>query len=104
MKTTPWLKTITIDDMPNDDLKFVAEEAGLKQALLLIFLLPGITINIPKNGLRRLKEKYIMKNYDGTKSKLNKLTITGSVQFILGQTFKADKEKYEKFFHTINDL
>ena len=75
MKTTPWLKTITIDDMPNDDLKFVAEEAGLKQALLLIFLLPGITINIPKNGLRRLKEKYIMKNYDGTKSKLNKLAL-----------------------------
>ena len=30
MKTTPWLKTITIDDMPNDDLRFVAEEAGLK--------------------------------------------------------------------------
>ena len=43
--------------------------------LLLIFLLPGITINIPKNGLRRLKEKYIMKNYDGSKSKLNKLAL-----------------------------
>ena len=63
MEFQPWMKNITADDMPNDDLKFIAENAGIKSALILILLLAGLTINIPKYSLRKLKEKYIMKEF-----------------------------------------
>ena len=75
MEFKPWMKNITADDMPNDDLKYIAENAGIKSALILIFLLPGLTVNIPKYALRKIKEKYIMKEYDGSKFTLNRLAI-----------------------------
>lgn len=75
MKFKPWMENITIEDMPNDDLKFVAQCAGIKAALTLIFCLPGLILNIPKNALKRLKERYILKEYDGTKMTLNRLVI-----------------------------
>ena len=75
IKLQPWMDKIDINDLPNDDLKFVAEMAGLYEALILIFVLPGITVNIPKNGLKRLKERYIIKEYDGTKLTLNRLVV-----------------------------
>ena len=75
MEFQPWMKNITADDMPNDDLKFIAENAGIKSALILILLLAGLTINIPKYSLRKLKEKYIMKEYDGSKFTINRLAV-----------------------------
>lgn len=70
-----WMETVTAEDMPNDDLKFVAQTAGIKDALRLILLFPGLTVSIPKNALRKLKEKYIAKEYDGTKFTLNRLAV-----------------------------
>lgn len=75
MEFQEWMKNITADDMPNDDLKYIAENAGIRSALILILLLPGLTINIPKYALRKLKEKYIMKEFDGSKFTLNRLAI-----------------------------
>ena len=75
MEFQQWMQNVTSDDMPNDDLKFVAENAGVKSALILILLLPGLTVNIPKHALKSLKERYILKEYDGTKFTLNRLTI-----------------------------
>ena len=75
MQYEPWMDKATPNDMPNDDLKFVAEKAGMKQALMLIFLLPGLNVSIPKNALRKLKERYILNEYDGTKFSLNKLAV-----------------------------
>lgn len=75
MDFKPWMENISIEDMPNDDLKFVAQCAGIKAALTLIFCLPGLIVNIPKNALKKLKERYILKEYDGTKMTLNRLVV-----------------------------
>ena len=50
MQYEPWMDKATPNDMPNDDLKFVAEKAGMKHALMLIFLLPALNVSIPKNA------------------------------------------------------
>ena len=73
MQFEPWMEKATPNDMPNDDLKFVAEKAGMKQALMLIFLLPGLNVSIPKNALRIVKERHIINEYDGTRFTINKL-------------------------------
>ncbi len=79
MEYEKWMESVTADDMPNDDLKFIAKNAGLKAAMTLILLLPGLCVNIPKNALRRLKEKYIIKEYDGTRFTLNRLVVECSL-------------------------
>ena len=61
--------------MPNDDLKFIAESAGIKSALALIFCTPGLTVTIPKNSFKEVKERYIMSKYDGTKYSINRLAV-----------------------------
>ena len=75
MQYEPWMDKATPNDMPNDDLKFVAEKAGMKQALMLIFLLPGLNISIPKNALRIVKERHIINEYDGTRFTINRLAV-----------------------------
>ena len=49
MEYKPWMESIKANDMPNDDLKFIAEKAGIRSALALIFCTPGLTVSIPKN-------------------------------------------------------
>lgn len=75
MEYKPWMDYIKVDDMPNDDLKFVAETAGLKSAIALIFCTPGLTVSIPKNSFKNVKEQYILEHYDGTKYSVNKLAV-----------------------------
>ena len=75
MEYKPWMDNISADDMPNDDLKFIAEKAGIRSALALIFCSPGLTVSIPKNAFKTVKEQYIIHNYDGTKYSINKLAI-----------------------------
>ncbi|MBO6272996.1 hypothetical protein J6O48_09510 [bacterium] len=75
MQYEKWMEKITANDMPNEDLKYIAQNAGLKMALMLIFLLPGLSIYIPKLALKKLKEHYIMTEYDGTRTTLNRLAI-----------------------------
>ena len=75
MDYQPWMEYITAKDMPNDDLKFVAENAGIKAALALIFCTPGLTVNIPKNAFKAVKKRYILNNYDGTRYSINKLAL-----------------------------
>lgn len=70
-----WMDYIQPEDMPNDDLKFIAESAGIKSALALIFCTPGLTVTIPKNSFKEVKERYIMSKYDGTKYSINRLAV-----------------------------
>lgn len=73
--TKPWLVGVTAEDMPNDDLKFIAESVGIEAALALILCAPGLTVTIPKNPLKALKDKYIIANYNGSKYSINELAI-----------------------------
>ena len=75
MEFKPWMNYITPNDMPNDDLKYVAEVAGIKSALALMFCSPGLCVAIPQDGFRLVKYRYIVNNYDGTKYMLNKLAV-----------------------------
>lgn len=75
MELKPWMQSITPNDMPNDDLRFIAEKAGMQSALALLFCTPGLTVSIPKNPFKIIKEEYIKNNYDGTKYMLNKLAV-----------------------------
>lgn len=75
MEYKKWMENITADDMPNDDLKTVVENAGIKSALALIFGSPGLTVSIPKDAFKKVKEQYILNNYDGTKYSINKLAL-----------------------------
>ena len=73
MQYEPWMDNATPNDMPNDDLKFVAETVGMRQAFLFIFLLSGLTVYVPKNALKLVKERHIINEYDGTRYTINKL-------------------------------
>ena len=75
MNYKPWMDYIQPEDMPNDDLKFIAERAGIKSALALIFCTPGLTVTIPKNSFKEVKERYILNKYDGTKYSINRLAV-----------------------------
>ena len=63
----PWVKNMTIDDLPNEDLKLIAGVIGLESTLKLAFNLGGAFLSIPKNVTRIVKRDYIKKHYDGTK-------------------------------------
>lgn len=73
MDYKPWMDNITADDMPNDDLKFLAERIGIRTTLIMIFIFSGLTVSIPKDAFKRLKKKYIVNHYDGTRYSINQL-------------------------------
>ena len=62
-------QNLDIDDMPNEDLKLVAELCGVDVARSLIENLEGVTIYIPKYSYRHLIKQYIHKHFDGTNAK-----------------------------------
>ena len=74
-QTKPWMQNITPEDMPNDDLRFIAEKAGLNAALALILYTPGLIVPIPKNAFKQLKDKYILNNYKWNKYSMNELSV-----------------------------
>lgn len=65
-------KDITIPDLP-DDLKFIATFCGMNVVLSLIQHTSGMNFYIPKNCLKELKKRYIIKNYTGTRSNVLKI-------------------------------
>lgn len=97
MEFKEWMRSVTPNDMPNDDLKFVAENAGIKSAMALILLVPGVTVTVPKHALQTLKEKHIINSYDGTKFCLNKLAVDCELsQRYVYQLIKKNIEKKDK--------
>ncbi|HNT26534.1 MAG TPA: Mor transcription activator family protein [bacterium] len=60
---------ITIEDMPNDDLLFVAKNCGVEVAAALMLRLQGLSISIPRNALRKVIARYICENYNGNNIK-----------------------------------
>ena len=75
MEYKPWMDYIRPEDMPNDDLKTIAESAGIRSALALIFLTPELTVTIPRNAFTEVKKRYIISQYDGRKYTINRLAL-----------------------------
>lgn len=56
---------ITIEDMPNDLFKTIADECGIDAAVSLLNRFQGCSISVPTNGLNRVEKKIILSEYDG---------------------------------------
>jgi len=69
MNRNEWIDKLTIEDLPNEDMVFVANACGLEVAIKLLKDLPGLAINIPKTGMRKLVNKYVCENYSGHNAK-----------------------------------
>ena len=67
MQTPPWIEYITLENLPNDDLKIVAAIIGLTPTIQLMCEVPGMLISIPKNATLKARVEYIKKHYDGSK-------------------------------------
>ena len=67
MNAEPWIQNLSVRDMPTEDAKIVAEFLGVTVALEMMRQLPGIVINIPEHGLKKIRNKYIIEKYDGTR-------------------------------------
>jgi len=48
-------------------IKTVAEIIGINTTVKLMQDIPGIMINIPKTGLNKRRNQYILETYDGSK-------------------------------------
>ncbi len=60
---------LTMDEMPNKDLRLVAKKCGLDVATKLILHLQGANIRVPRRALKKVADKYIRENYDGRNAK-----------------------------------
>lgn len=69
----PWVKNITPENLPNEDLKILASFIGMEATIKLMCEIPGVNISIPKNATLPAKVLYIMEQYDGTKKSRLKL-------------------------------
>lgn len=67
MQTPPWIDYITMENLPNEDLKIVAAIIGLSPTIQLMCEVPGMLISIPKNATLKARVEYVKKHYDGSK-------------------------------------
>ena len=63
-------REFTLEDLPSDEMRWVAASIGLPSTIKLIQDLQGIRIDFPKMALKRVIHRYIQKKYDGTNAKL----------------------------------
>lgn len=75
MHSENWLKNLQIEDIPEGDIKLIAELCGLDTAVNLLENLPGITIFIPVTVIKKLKDTYISKTYDGTRYSIRRMAL-----------------------------
>lgn len=62
---------MTVEDMPTEDMRNVAEDCGLDVAIILLKKMCNVNIYIP--GQKRYKkviEKFVIKNFNSTNAKL----------------------------------
>lgn len=64
---------VMIDDMPNQDMKDIAEICGVEAAIKLLMNFGGLRINIPANGLNILEKRIILNEFDGHAQSIKKL-------------------------------
>ena len=63
------IETMSIEDLPNDDLRDVAEVCGIEIALRIMKKLSGSHIYVPHNSFSKIAFKFIVENFDGSNAK-----------------------------------
>ena len=76
MQTPPWIDYITMENLPNEDLKIVATIIGLNPTIQLMCEVPGMLISVPKNATLKARVEYVKKHYDGSKKSRYELSKT----------------------------
>ncbi|HSA05714.1 MAG TPA: hypothetical protein P5556_00885 [Candidatus Gastranaerophilales bacterium] len=70
-----WQQNLNLEDLPNEDIRIIADLYGIEFALTLLNDLPGVVINIPSNALKKIRNSYICRNYDGSKKSRMQLAL-----------------------------
>lgn len=70
-----WMQNLTIEDMPNEVFQDIAERCGLEAAKILLTEFQGTNIYIPTDGFKKLRDSYILKNFDGSTASLRRLAM-----------------------------
>jgi Mor family transcriptional regulator len=64
------MSAITEADLPNEDMRLIAERCGLDVAVKILQELPGVAFFVPKNGFQKVLTAYIRHSYNGTNAKV----------------------------------
>lgn len=72
-KEPVWAKYITEENLPTDDLHYLASIIGLEATKKLMFYAAGEKFSIHAHCNQKYKKQYIIDNFDGTKQSMNKL-------------------------------
>lgn len=64
----PWTKYMTIDNLPNEDMRLLASVIGLEATIKVMSEFSGVTFAVPKKAMLAAKIKYIKEVYDGSKT------------------------------------
>lgn len=87
-----WLKSMTKDDMPNEVFEDIATHS-LEAAMVLLEHFGGCNLYVPSDGFRTLKNKYIVRNFDGSAQSIRKLAIeTGTTEQNVRNVLKRYKD------------
>jgi len=87
---------MSLDDLPNEDLKDLAHVCGIHTAIKLLQDLNGIHIYIPKDGFKKVIERFIIKNFDGSNAKKLALACNISEVHVYEIVRKEDAKKNVK--------
>lgn len=73
---------IKIEDLPNKDMRLVAESCGVEVALSLLKHMSGVSLYIPKKDIKAALDRYIRDNYTGKNAKELALRFGKSERYI----------------------
>lgn len=59
---------MTIDNLPNEDMRLLASVIGLEATIKVMSEFSGVTFAVPKKAMLAAKIKYIKEVYDGSKT------------------------------------
>ncbi|MBP5202276.1 hypothetical protein J6Z39_09070 [bacterium] len=87
-------KNITIDDMPTEDMRMIAERCGVDVALSVMLNLAGGRFFVPVNWSKRIAERYIA---DNASKPVNQLAIeTGFSDWMVLRTLQKPENEIGK--------
>lgn len=74
-----WAEQIEPEDFCGKDLQLVAELCSVSVAASLMNNMPGLTIFIPVTAIRKTRDKYIIKTYDGSLESIKRISINAKI-------------------------
>jgi len=78
------IQEVTIEDLPEGDLRHIARAIGVENAVMLILKTPGIHVYIAGNALNKFRERWILENKNRFNPKEMALELNCSQQWVYG--------------------